>query len=316
MRTSCCSTTFLSSMSLIGDSRRPSGPSRPAPRALASAVLLVALASLRAEPAQANEIILQSDLFARANPAGVMLQIGGLSRWTLGPSPRPDWPAPRLDLGAVVGANPAYGQGSLFAEWMPLAFTVLRAQADLFGFFGANGALLEMPDGQASFGDHDIDALAGHERRRLGGRVMLQPTLRAKLGRLIIRNQTDVAWYQLGSGGPYFYEWEYDALVKSNDWIVANRTALLAELWSGSADAVLLVGPSYELRRALSAELQRQRLGGLAFFCPADRLGPLSRPRIFLQAGINLRDRNRQGELFVIGGLGTDFDIVPGKNTK
>jgi hypothetical protein len=263
-----------------------------------------------------REVIVQTDLIARANPSGILLQVGALHRSRLGAPPRVDWPAPYLDIGVATGLNPAYAQGTLDVEWMPIAPFILRLQGDLFGYFGANGALLEMPNGQAAFGAKEINALSGHERTKLGERIMIQPTLRLKFGPFIVRNQTDLAWYRFGGSGPYFYEWEYDVLLKNGDGLFANRTAILVQLWARGNDALLLLGPYYELRRSFAAELQRQRFGGIAFFCPTDRVYQFSRPRFYIQTGLNVEDRNRQNELFIVGGLGFDFDAYRSKGNS
>lgn len=127
---------------------------------------------------------------------------------------------------------------------------------------------------------------------------------------MIVRNQTDLAFYRFGHGGPYFYEWEYDTLLRDSDGLVANRTALLFQLEAHSAEAMLLVGPSYEVVHAMAADLSRQRLGVSAYFCPTDAWGVLARPRFYAQTGVNLQDRNRAGQWFVAGGVGADLDII------
>lgn len=252
---------------------------------------------------------LQADLGGRYNPLGVKFRIGAIYRREYGEPPRLNLPRPYLQGGFAASISPASAMASLHAEWMHLPFLVLRAQGDLYRYLGAYGALLEFPDKKASFGDAAMDAASGHELSRFGGRVLLQPTLRAKLGRIIVQNQTELAWYAFGSGGPYFYEHEYDTLLKDGDGLVANRTVVLAQLWASGPDAKLLVGPAYEVQRTFVGGLQRQRLGGALLFCPTAKLGYLARPRLVFQMGVNLQDRNRDGQLFLAGAISADFDL-------
>lgn len=142
-----------------------------------------------------------------------------------------------------------------------------------------------------------------------GGRVLIQPILRAKIGWLVAQNQIDLAWYHFGSGGPYFLEREYDTLLKDGDGLVASRAAVLAELWSGGFEANLLAGPFYELQRTFSAELQRQRMGLAVQLCPTDLLGYFARPRVGVQIGVNLQDRNREHQLFIAAAFNADLDL-------
>jgi hypothetical protein len=252
---------------------------------------------------------LQVDLGAQTNPLGLRLRVGGIYNRELGAPAAVGLPSPYLQGGIAMSLTPANTATSVHLEWMQLPFLVLRVQGDLIRYFGLHGLLLEFPDEHAPFGDEAIEALSGRELSRFAGRLLLQPTLQAKIGRFILRSRTDLVWYRFGSGGPYFREAEHDTLLKDGDGLVVNNTMVMARLWSRSADAMLLAGPFYEFQRTFTAGLQRQRLGGAVLFCPAERLGPLARPRLVLQAGFNLQDRNRDGQLFVAGGIGANFDL-------
>jgi hypothetical protein len=151
--------------------------------------------------------------------------------------------------------------------------------------------------------------MEGQEESAWGRRVLLQPTLYAKAGPVIISNQTDLAYYRFSGNGPYFLDWEYDTLLKDGDSVVANRTQFLFKPWKRGQEAMLLVGPYYEVTHARDADLTRQRLGGVLYWVPADKLGPFDRPRIYSQLGVNLRDRNRDGEVFFTIGVGFDYDL-------
>ncbi len=262
----------------------------------------------RAEPA-ATRTTLSMDAFARAAPDGAMLVTGVLRRWGVEDGDSAIHRGRYLELGASVGANPAYTQAAARVDWVPIAPLQLRAQYDLYGFFGANGALLRFPSASSRFGSDEIKAADGSEKSGLGQRLLLSPVLRARVGPIVLRSQTDLAWFALSSSEGWFYEWEYDTLVAKRDLVVSNRSTVLFEFWRGAGEAILLAGPGYEVTHAVRAGITRQRAEGVLFWSPKDGLGFLARPRLFAMAGVNLVDRNRRGDPFAVLGVGADLDL-------
>ena len=248
------------------------------------------------------------DTAARIAPSGIMLFAGVVRRWSVDDGDSVLLRGRYLEVGGAIGVNPAYSQGSLHVEWVPLAVLQLRVQYDLYGFFGANGALLQFPSASSRFGDDEIKVAKGSEHTGLGHRVLVSPVLRLRAGRVVLRSQTDVAWFALSSSDGWFYEWEYDTLVAHSDLVVSNRTALLVELWRGAGESTLLAGPAYEVTHAMEADITRQRAEGVVFWSPVEKLGAFSRPRLFMVAGVDLVDRNRRHDPFAIVGLGVDLD--------
>ncbi len=277
---------------------------RAATLALAAAVML---ASAPAAAGGTTTVI--ADAVGRLGPPGVMVFAGGALRWPQDDGPSLLTRGRYAQFGATLGVNPAYAQGSLAAEWVPVAPLQLRLQYDALAFFGVNGALLRFPSRDSKFGREEFDALRGEEQTGMGHRMMFSPVVRARIGRVIVRNQTDLDWYLLSRSSGWYYEWEYDTLLAENDWLVANRTALMVELWRGGGDATLLVGPMYDVTRAGAARIVRQRLGASAYWAPAARWLGFHRPRVYALAGVNLSDRNREGEPFAVLGFGGDLDI-------
>jgi hypothetical protein len=277
------------------------------------AAQLALAAALMLAPAHAaagdTTTTLFADAVGRYGPAGVMVSAGGALRWPQGDGPSPLSRGRYAQLGVSVGVNPAYAQGSIAGEWVPIAPLQLRLQYDAFEFFGANGALLELPSAGSKFGSAELDALRGTERRGIGHRLMFSPVVRARVGRVVLRSQTDVDWYALSRTSGWYYEWENDTLLARTDWLVANRTAVMAELWRGAGDATLLAGPMYDVTRAGAARIVRQRAGASAYWAPAARWLGFDRPRVYALAGVNLSDRNRPGEPFVVLGFGGDLDV-------
>lgn len=246
------------------------------------------------------------DLAGAVNPEGLLLAGGVFRRWTR-PSGDDRLPAPYFQAGYGVGSSPAYGRTSVHAEWMPHPALQLRAQYTLSRFYGTNGALLSLPSGDAAFGKKDIDALAGTEEVGWGQRLLLRPTLRLALGPVVLRNVTDLAYCRFGGRGPYFLEWEYGTLARDGSWIISDSLQGLAGVWRGPGAAALYAGPYFELTHAGSSGITQERAGLMAAWTPKDRIGWLRRPRVYAQAGMHLRDPNRQEELYFI--LGAGFDI-------
>ena len=283
----------------------PTGRSRAVRLAAAAATLLAAAPAL---PRDATTT-LSADAIGRYGPRGISVSAGVARRWTRDDGPSPLARGRYAQVGAVLGLNPAWTQGTLAAEWVPVAPLQLVLQYDAFAFFGAYGALLRLPSPDSRFGAGEISALGGAERTGVGHRLLFTPVLRAKLGRVVVRSQTDLAWYRLSDAKGWYYESEYVTILSENDWLVANRTAVLVELWRGAGSATLLAGPMYDVTRAGAARIVRQRAGAAAFWSPAARWLGIDRPRVYALAGVHLSDRNLQGKPFAVIGLGGDLDI-------
>ena len=278
-----------------------------------SAIAAALVAALASSPAAARAGEATTTLFAdgvgRYGPAGAMLFAGVARRWSEEDGPSALARGRYAQASAAAGANAAYAQAALAAEWVPWSVLQLKLEYDLYGFFGANGALLRLPSKDAKFGTSELDALAGHEESGVGHRVMFSPVVRARLGRLVFRNQTDLDWYALSRTPGWYYEPEYDTLLARRDWLVANRTSILADLGGEPGGATLLAGPTYDVTRAGAAAIVRQRVGVALFFAPAGaRLG-FDRVSVYALGGVNLSDRNRPGEPFGVLGFTGQLDV-------
>lgn len=279
---------------------------------LVTACVWPAYASARQDnptaPPSRVETTLTADLAALRNPDGMMLMTGGYRRWVQ-ETAEEGAPARYTQTGFGLGVNPAYAKGSLHGEWQPAIFFNLRLEYDLYRFFGTNAGLLSFPDADAKFGRHELEDLEGSEEKAMGHRVLLQPTLYAQAGPILIMNKTDLAYYRFSGDGPYFLDWEYETLVKDGDAVITNRTQFVVPSWKGAGAAVLYLGPYYEITHAVDADITRQRVGGQVYWVPADTFRGMSKPRIYSQIGVNIQDRNRQGEVYLAIGVGADFNL-------
>ncbi|HPS93154.1 MAG TPA: hypothetical protein PK600_01655 [Deltaproteobacteria bacterium] len=262
-------------------------------------------AAARPSPVQNT---LTADLAGSRNPDGVMLTIGWFRKW-IQEIDEHGLPSRYVQAGANMGVSPAYAKGAVYAEWGPVVFATVRLEYDLYSFFGTNSGLLSFPDARSKFGWHELKNLEGEEETGTGQRILVQPTLYAMAGPVIVMNQTDLTYYRFNGRGPYFLDWEYEMLIQDGDSAFANRTQFLIPAWKGEGQAVLYTGPYYEITHARDADLTRQRIGWFEYWVPADRLLCMNRPRIYSMAAFNIQDRNRQGEIYLAMGVGTDFDL-------
>lgn len=264
-------------------------------------------AALAAQAASPARTTVEAEIVGALNPDGLLGVVGASRRWMLAGDP--DSPlSPYLQAGLSLGSSPAYARGSAYAEWMPHAAVQLRAQYNLYRYYGGSSiALLSFPSGDSLFGDDEVSNLEGEAEAAWGHRILLNAVLRMKVGPVLLRNSTDLAWFRFSGQGPYFLEWEYDTLLKDNDWLVADSVQALAKLWQGAGENALYAGPFFEIVHAGASGITQERAGLIASWTGLDRLGALRRPRIFLQAGMHLRDPNREGEWFALAGVGLSF---------
>lgn len=219
-----------------------------------------------------------------------------------------EWAYWQTAVGLMV--SPAYTQASMHVEWQPAGFLQLRADYSLFAFFGMQGGLHGFETGNEPYDIDRDSSLPGTDKAALGHRGLLRPVLAAQVGPIIVRNQTDVALYSVDTTSPYFYEMEYDFLLKRTDLLVMNQTQLLVQAWKAPREAMLLAGGIYDITYSLETEIQRQRAGAAIVWQPKDPWGPLDRFRVYLIAGWILEDPNRENEPFLILGVGTDKDFL------
>lgn len=255
------------------------------------------------------QTILESDIAAQSNPDGLMVSLGGYRRWIRGTEKDLGIPSSYLQTGVGLGTTPAYGRASVHAEWLAAVFAKLRVQYDRYRFYGVNAGLISFPSATASFSRADVDALKGTEEAGNGSRLLFRPILYAKVGPVIIVNQTDFAYFHFTGKGPYYLEWTYETLLQDGDSVVENRTSFLVQFMKGPGDTALLAGPYYEILHTAAANLKRQRAGIMAKWTPWNAVRSLQRPRFYAQIGHYLEDRNREGEYMATIGMGFDLNL-------
>ena len=253
---------------------------------------------------------MEFDLVGLYNPLGISFSSSAYYRqsyhYSEGDSPL--WQDLYWQGGAQLAANPAYQRGGFHVEWVPIAILLLRAQYDRYYFTGSNGSLLAFDDTTGHYGDDEIAAREGEEQSGYGKRYLLGLTLRAKLGSVIVRNVTNLARYEFPGAGPYYLEREYELLMTPTDHLFSNQFYLLYESKDGKGTSSYF-GPYYDYVQIRETRLERERLGVTFFQESGKSLGFLQRPRWYIQSGVYLTERNRQDELFLVFGIGGEYDF-------
>lgn len=255
--------------------------------------------------AQAGEWrpVLESDLGGCVRPDGIQLSGAASLQRNWGGSPQA--PDAYVQAGAFGGITPAYGHGGLFVEAQPAPFLVLRAEAEAYRFLGTSASLLSFARPTDPFGARDLEARKGQEATGQGRRLRLQATPQIQVGPLVARYQASAAFWRIDGPGPWFYEQECDTLLRDGDRTF-DQTLFLG--WAFEvAGGSLYAGPMAQDTRTREAGLGRRRVGLALTWEAGSAQGRWGRVRTAMAAGRNTSDRNRGGELWAQGSLGTSW---------
>ena len=240
------------------------------------------------------------DLFTSANPAGAAIRGKGFYRYTYSEDKSPLLNGLYTQGGIQFTASPAFIQTGLHIEWMPISIFQLRFQYDYFRHLGNFGSLLDFDSADAAYGDDVLKDRKGKELTSSANRYSIHPVLRAKFGKIIVRDSFDYYFYQIDKNRPYF--------LARNGRIYSNRLVSFYQLNFPRAKQTL-VGPVYEYTRSVEAQLTRQRLGIMWFQSLTYFTKSLKNPHWYFQAAYNIQERNREDEIYFVFGAGTDFNI-------
>jgi hypothetical protein len=248
------------------------------------------------------------DLKVRTQPTGLIVDTGVFRRQTVSRPGSLLFDGTYHQGGVDLEVSPALAEVGIHTEWSPIRILILRAEYRTLISYGLLGYTLSFDDANEPFGDNVVERREGDEEAGAGHRFSLYPTVQLKAGPVIVRNLTEVHWNLMtGFDGPLVRERLYDRLQATNDVLVVNTSIVAYELWDGPGPALAIVGPYYEYVRSLESGSERQRIGGVAAWIASDAWGRYRRPRVYLQAGANLVDENREGAVFVQGGFGFDL---------
>ena len=185
-------------------------------------------------------------------------------------------------------------------EWSPIA--ILKLRATYRGRFtpgipNSSGAGLPFARGDLPYGDGVLDARSNQVVAAYGHQLMIDPTLQAKVWRLIVLNNFSLGLHYFHGGPDYFYLSATDSLIRRGavDLTVQEQPIVLFDIHQGPGFNKLYGGAYYQLNYAMGADLARHRVGLMALYSPLRKHGLLFEPTFILLFGLNLVDRNRQG---------------------
>lgn len=250
------------------------------------------------------------------NPRAAGLYVGLRYRDAYERSDNPILDNRYLDYGLDLLLSATF-RPALFVEWLPLAILKLRLQYELWVWSGAHLGLghgLTFEGEDAPFDPETLAARQGEEDPNVGHRLLLQTTVQLKIWRIVVLDTLDVAgWFVHGGElGQYYYDSIDDNLIRKGalDGTVNNRLVVGAIPWDGEGDAQLVTGPVYDYTRTISAAIKRHRLSLLVSLTPVHQLWGISKPTLLLLGGINLSDRNRDEELFLLAGIRLEVGLL------
>jgi hypothetical protein len=246
----------------------------------------------------------QASLAGSVNPVGVQNVIEVSWSHALSRSRKPLLSDAHLSFGVGSRLTPAYARGGAWVEVAPLSVFELRAGVEPVAYFGTFHSLLPFASYGDAFDDATRKARPGAERGT-GARLYAAPTVKAKLGRLLVRSRADLEWWKASAPGPYFYEPFRDTLLRaSGDTLVASETVLLWSLGDGNSRK-LLVGPVHDLTLVLDApQNRRQDVGVMGILSLGARRLGLQDPVLFVKAVRYIEEPNRQGQIAAQMALG------------
>lgn len=214
--------------------------------------------------------------------------------------------------GAVVNLSPAYAEGGLDFEFQPIRIFNVRAQYLAGYYFGTFKYMIPFDNPDPITRDDELKELADTSRSGAHHRLEIAPTFQVALGKIAVRNTFTYQrmWFSEDEfQGPWLRESSYDRMIRTDgDSVLSNFVLVGYSIWDpdGPADGMLLLGPFHEWTRGVAAQDNRHRVGLTGVFIPKHNWGKIYRPRLLLQAGYNVVDREngRANRAFIQGSLG------------
>lgn len=271
-------------------------------------------------PPPVRETLWTFDMQARNQPIGLIFTNRFVSRHTYEGDGGVLYRGTYRQVGLDANLSPAFLEVGPSLEWKPINLFVYSVGYNALIFWGILDYPLSFDRRDDPYGDNVIDARdadaddTNDEETGIAHRLYFAQTSQIQVGRIIVQNRLNgFLHFFPGFEGPFVRERLYDRLVDvDGDLMVVNLAAVLYEAWDGPGDARLLVGGFHEFVWAQQQRANRHRAGVVVAAFPKDRMGNLRRFRVYLQAGANVEDPNREGTIFAQGGLGFDLPFGGG----
>jgi len=194
--------------------------------------------------------------------------------------------------GLYADITPAYAHLGARLKWSPIAVFEVTTQFDGGYYFGTFSGVTDFYSADTPYDDAHLDALAaaGHSNRGTVLRGMVSPTLQARVGNVIIALPQDFYFFwktrpegaactggssDFSDGdsiqdciGDYWYEPQFDAMLKWNDTIMNNGAVAF---WSfrdstETDPRKFWLGLKFDRQYVLGTQDTSVRLGPIALF--------------------------------------------------
>lgn len=196
--------------------------------------------------------------------------------------------------GIYVDVTPAYFHVGPHFQWDPIAVLEIEGQADVGYYFGTFSGVTDFVHPESSFDGDTIDVLTenGHRTGGLSFRGLLSGTLQARVSKLIIALPQEFVWFDKtrpegtkcsGSEsdtdpdrrciGDYWYESQYDTLMKWNDLVMTNSGLAFWSFRDSSKEdpRMFWLGVNFSHQYTFGTEDRTLKVGPMAVFRPSTK---------------------------------------------
>jgi hypothetical protein len=273
---------------------------------LTATILAVPAVGLLAEETPPRESARQLDegLGFSVNKLGLRHTLDLFWRRPLSSSSSPLLKDAHLSIGVTHALTPSYTRLGAWVQFAPLSILEVQAGAEPGAYFGTFGSLMSFSSYHEPFDDGARDARKDEARSGAGSRLYVSPTLRMKLGVLVVASSADFEWWRSSATGPLYYEPARDTLLKvDGDRRVATSTVLLRQHDLASR-GTLSYGLIHNLTEVFDASENRSQQIGVVVL---RRFGPrrfgLRAPSIGGRVSYYLSDPSRKGQITAAVGM-------------
>lgn len=179
--------------------------------------------------------------------------------------------------GGYVELTPAYARAGARVHFVPIAILDITAEALATGYFGTFSGVTDFDTPDADYSEELFDSGALDDRRStgFGFRYGVTPTLQAKVGKFIIAMPQEFTRFTMfqpdDARGAYWYEPQYDALMKWDDTVMINSAlAFWAFKEKAPDDARMFwLGARFDHQLVFGTQDQQIKVGPMAVWKPA-----------------------------------------------
>ena len=252
----------------------------------------------------------RNTLAASVNVLGLQDATDAAWTWKLYESTHPLLDGAHVTLGLSNYLSPSFDRVGAWVELSPLSILDVRIGLEPVVYFGAFGTLISFTGFDDPFDEGSRDARAGEAEVGVGARGYVAPTLKLKVGPVILAGSAEFEWWRVDAPGRFFYDSTRDTLLRAHGGSAVLFDSVL--LWDHEygTGSRLRAGAIYNLQEVWDAPQNRvQRLGGIVAWTIAGHLIGLDEPTVILIAQAYLSDPYKQYE--ATGALAVRFWIRP-----